>query len=119
MRTKLLSVLTLMLFAQISGFGQDNCPTSPFPGIHVVQPGENLYRVSKKYGISVADICTWNRISENSILPRCAELYIAAPKQAVKKDEPLPGPSAFAPAESAILRQNDADRQHQPLAADT
>ena len=31
---------------------------------HVVQPGENIYRISKMYGVTVVQICEWNGIKD-------------------------------------------------------
>lgn len=70
------------------------CSPSSTKGIHVVQPGENLYRISKKYGCTVAEICGWNAISENTVLARCTELLVKTPTRAgailsPKTDEPV------------------------------
>ncbi|MBZ0319962.1 MAG: LysM peptidoglycan-binding domain-containing protein, partial [Anaerolineae bacterium] len=35
---------------------------------HVVQPGENLYRISLRYGVSVQDIVTANNIANPNII---------------------------------------------------
>ncbi|WP_373496084.1 LysM peptidoglycan-binding domain-containing protein [Aquiflexum sp.] len=35
--------------------------------IHTVVQGENLFRISQKYGVSVDDIKKWNRLSNNDI----------------------------------------------------
>jgi murein DD-endopeptidase MepM/ murein hydrolase activator NlpD len=41
------------------------CASTPEPGAtHVVRPGENLYRISKHYGVSVAEIQEANRIED-------------------------------------------------------
>ncbi len=73
----ILSTLLLMggslgLYAQ--------CPKSSKAGIHVVQAKENLYRISKQYNISLQDICSWNGITINQILPMCKELIVSAGK---------------------------------------
>jgi LysM repeat protein len=46
-------------------------PAAPTGGrIHVVQPGENLFRIGLKYGVTVAAIATANGISDvNFIYP--------------------------------------------------
>lgn len=35
--------------------------------IHKVQPGENLYRIGLKYSVSVPDLMTWNKLSNENI----------------------------------------------------
>ncbi len=41
--------------------------TSPKVAIHTVGQGENLFRISQKYGVTVDDIKKWNRLSNNDI----------------------------------------------------
>lgn len=41
--------------------------TSPKPTIHTVVQGENLFRISQKYGVTVDDIKKWNRLPNNDI----------------------------------------------------
>jgi len=35
--------------------------------IHVVKPGETLYRISRKYGVTVDKVRTWNKMSDDII----------------------------------------------------
>lgn len=44
--------------------------------VHVLQPGENLYRLSRYYGVSVQDIMSANDIDDVSDLPVGARLVI-------------------------------------------
>lgn len=41
--------------------------SSPKVTIHTVIQGENLFRISQKYGVTVNDIKKWNRLSNNDI----------------------------------------------------
>ena len=41
--------------------------TSPKATIHTVIQGENLFRISQKYGVTVDDIKKWNRLTNNDI----------------------------------------------------
>ena len=34
------------------------------PGYYTVQPGDTLYGIAQKYGVSVQDLQTWNNISD-------------------------------------------------------
>jgi hypothetical protein len=48
-------------------------PTEPLQGnmrsptVHVVKPGETLYRISRKYGISVEKVRKWNKLPDDII----------------------------------------------------
>jgi len=47
-----------------SGMGtMPSAPSSSSASYHTIQRGENLYRISLKYGCSVADIARWNGLS--------------------------------------------------------
>jgi LysM repeat protein/uncharacterized protein YkwD len=69
-----------VLFSQ--SLSSSPCPASTTDGVHVVQPGETLYSLSKKYKVSIAQICQWNNITENGILPKCTSLVMSANKTA-------------------------------------
>ncbi|MFH1489235.1 MAG: LysM peptidoglycan-binding domain-containing protein [Pseudomonadota bacterium] len=45
---------------------QDKSPVSLKPEIryHQVQPGESLYRIGRRYGISIAELCSLNKIPQ-------------------------------------------------------
>ena len=60
---------TTSLFSQ-------NCPPSNQSGVHVVQKGETLYRISKMYGTSVDNILALNGRSINQVLSICTPLRV-------------------------------------------
>lgn len=69
-------------------FSQSNdasCPPSAVTGIHVVQPGETLYGISKKYKVTISNLRQWNNIAENAILPKCTTLAVNDPS--IKKTD--------------------------------
>ena len=72
--SKILLLLIVLAFGHLPSFSQ--CPPAS-PGHHRVQKGENLYRISKKYKISVDQICTFNGIQQNELLTICQELAIS------------------------------------------
>lgn len=81
-------ILTAALFLGIQSIvhaqtGID-CPPSTVQGIHVVQQGETLYGISKKYKVSVTQLRTWNNLTENDILKVCTSLSVTA--SSVKND---------------------------------
>ena len=48
----------------------DSMAAAPSPGsptIHVVKPGETLYRISRKYGVRVEMLRKWNRLPDDII----------------------------------------------------
>ncbi len=52
------------------------CPNYSRPGVHVVQSGENLYRIAKRYNLSTIDLAQWNNIPTDRILYACQELSL-------------------------------------------
>lgn len=56
------------------------CEDIPNDGIHVVQKGETLYRISKLNNITVNQLKSWNGITSNTIYP-CTKLYVVPPAQ--------------------------------------
>ncbi|HLF19542.1 MAG TPA: LysM peptidoglycan-binding domain-containing protein, partial [Bacteroidota bacterium] len=51
---------------------------------HVVQPGESLERISKKHGVSVTELKTWNNLRNGKIIPgQKLEVY-STPEERVK-----------------------------------
>jgi len=55
------------------------CPNYSRSGIHVVQSGENLYRISKKYNVTTFELAQWNNISTGITLYACQELVVSDP----------------------------------------
>lgn len=53
------------------------CSNASRPGIHVVQSGENLYRIAKMYGLSTIEVASWNNLPNNPTLSPCQEIIIA------------------------------------------
>ncbi len=52
------------------------CTTSTREGVHVVQYGETLFRISKLYGVTIDNLRDWNGMKFNEILSVCQELQI-------------------------------------------
>ena len=88
MKQLLFIALTFSLSSAL--FSQSNdasCLPSAVSGIHVVQPGETLYGISKKYKVTIANLRQWNNIAENAILPKCTSLAVNDPNN-TKTDVP-------------------------------
>lgn len=46
---------------------------------HIVQQSETLYRISRNYGIALADLRAWNSLQNTNFISPCTKLRIAAP----------------------------------------
>ncbi len=46
---------------------------------HLVQPGQTLYRISRKYGISVEELCRLNNINTNHLIHPGQKLLVCSP----------------------------------------
>jgi len=83
-------------------------PASPQNGVHVVKKGETLYRISKKYGVSVEQLRSWNgKGSSNTIYPN-EKLKITAGSEFTAKGS---GSGNSQPQEYSVLgsRINTSD----------
>jgi LysM repeat protein len=40
---------------------------SPSPNVHIVKPGETLYRISRRYGVRVETLRKWNKLPDDII----------------------------------------------------
>jgi murein DD-endopeptidase MepM/ murein hydrolase activator NlpD len=78
------------------------CASRPASTVHVVQPGENLYRIALHYGVSVEAIAKANGITDESQLEVGTRLTIPHPERGAP-DEPLVPPERL-----RALAQNDA-----------
>jgi LysM repeat protein len=54
------------------------CLTIAAEGEHIIQRGESLYGIARRYGLNVNSLREWNEIKEDVIYP-CAPLKITAP----------------------------------------
>lgn len=66
--------LALLCVGQLSA----QCPSSSRAGIHVVQAGENLFRISQSYGVSIDQLRAWNNMVPGEFLPVCKELNVSS-----------------------------------------
>ncbi len=46
-------------------------PEKPQPdaAVHIVQPGEGLYGIARQYGVTVADLMAWNKLTDTALYP--------------------------------------------------
>ena len=55
-----------------------SAPVTPTSQVHIVQSGESVWGISRKYGISMEDLIKWNGIVNNTIHPN-QQLRVKAP----------------------------------------
>jgi murein DD-endopeptidase MepM/ murein hydrolase activator NlpD len=78
------------------------CAGRPEGTVHVVEPGENLYRIALHYGVSVAAIAEANAIRDERQLEAGTRLWIPRPKRSAVAQPLLP------PERLRATAQNDA-----------
>ena len=78
------------------------CTTRPAGTYHVVQPGENLYRIGLHYGVSVERIAKANQILDERQLAVGTQLWIPRPKRSAIAQPLVP------PEQLRDVAQNDA-----------
>ena len=61
------------------------CNVKPFAGFHKMEPGETVYRLSKKYNVSIKQIMEWNQLKGTSDIKVCSHIRVKEPEQAKKK----------------------------------
>jgi murein DD-endopeptidase MepM/ murein hydrolase activator NlpD len=66
------------------------CASQGTPVVHEVKPGENLYRISTYYGVSVARILEENGLDDPSVLETGDQLAIPGAKRPAARDALLP-----------------------------
>ena len=62
------------------------CETIATEGEHIVQRGESLYGIARRYGLAVNSLRQWNDIKEDVIYP-CSPLKIVAPVVTASMEE--------------------------------
>ncbi len=69
----MICVLALALGLASTAIAQE---TTGQPTVHVVQPGENLFRISLRYGVSMASIAAANHITNLDLIFAGQRLFI-------------------------------------------
>lgn len=58
---------------------QDPCTAPAAEGVHVVQKGETLYGIARRYGIQLEDLRRWNNLTNTNVISVCQHLYVKDP----------------------------------------
>ena len=69
------------------------CGASAERGYHLVQKGETLYAISRKYNVSVKKVQNWNALRNNDMIKPCMAIRVnenGAPNPAVVSNTPAP-----------------------------
>lgn len=116
MKNYFLLFCLIFIFSSLSFRSSAQCPPSSDQGIHVVQKGETLYKISRKYNQSVKDICNWNGIKTTDVIRVCQELKVTASGASSSRDL-VPKSASFESrmpqrAKSASVNQRQEGLKH-------
>ena len=92
----------LGLLALCFAFALAGCAMRPHSSVHVVQRGENLYRIALHYDVSVEDIARANGIRDEGQLEAGTRLTIPNPRQGAAQRPLMP------PERLRAIAQDDA-----------
>lgn len=101
----LLGCFGTLLSAQCLSYNRD--------GIHVVQKGETLYSISKRYNTSVESLVRLNNMTINTPLGLCQELYVKSPNT-TSTTTTVPAPSAVTTYSTATTTTTGRTPVRQP-----
>ncbi len=63
------------------------CKELSYPGVHIIQLNETLYGISRKYGITVRQLRSWNDLQEHTVIKPCASLFVLPPNSVVANND--------------------------------
>ena len=86
----------------------------PSGTVHIVQPGEGLYGIARQYGVTVADLMAWNKLTDTALYP--GQRLTVRSSAATRKKQPPPvtqqpadrQPAAIAYRYSATRKQHES-----------
>lgn len=64
---------------------------APAPESHVVQPGETLYAIATRYGLTTAQLAAWNRLGDGTLIRAGQRLALRPPAGGGPRAEPAAG----------------------------
>ena len=108
---KISLLTTCLAFAVVTLSAQ--CPTSNRDGIHVVQYGQTLYRISKIYNVSIDNLRAWNGMQFNELLQVCQNIQVYGPVAATSQ---IPDPEVFVTRSAPIVQNTSSYNSYQKQA---
>jgi len=105
MKPVIVTALLLFLYAFPATSQQVKpCNRISGPYLHVVQSGETLMSISRKYSMDTTELIIWNQIQDASKIRRCQNIVLIEPgiyRQRVRnRDTRMPGPGILSLATS-------------------
>jgi LysM repeat protein len=82
-----------------------DCSEAAAEGEHLVQRGESLYGIARRYGISVGNLRAWNGLKSDAIYP-CSALKLYAPEVVEDAPSVTEAPVEAAPVEEIPVSYN-------------
>lgn len=92
-------------YQELTRLQQRLLPTRRFQ--HQVQPGESLWTIARRYGVSIADLRQWNRLGNNSLI-RPGQTLLVQLEASVAQPPPTANTSAPIPPTQHTVRQGDS-----------
>src|SRR5262249_18195483 len=62
----------------------------PAGGRYVVQPGETLFSIARRFGLSAAELAAWNGLADPDLLAQGQEITLVAPAAPAPTAAPAP-----------------------------
>jgi len=106
-----MAALALLVFFSLQLNAQ--CPNSNRPGIHVIQSGDNLYRIAQTYGIQLDQLMDWNNLGYNQPVLLCQELRVSN-NYTQPQEYTSPQPQTFTSRGGTYQKQSGNRHQVQP-----
>jgi LysM repeat protein len=85
------------------------CNTDAQDGEHVVQQGQNLYKIAQLYSVPVESLRAWNKLGSDNLVA-CSKLVVVAPKPTIKALE-IPKQYSVATVKKAPVKVNTAPKK--------
>lgn len=118
MRTLLAFSFSILMGNAISAQNSESCPPSETKGIHVVQKGETLYSISKKYKVSMDNIAEINDL-KSEILRPCMNLKLyrttASSAKKVKAAKETPADIGFTSKKEVVATARRTQKETAPM----
>jgi len=81
--------LTIAMIACYAMQLQAQCPNTPKSGVHIIQYGDDLFKIANLYQIELQDIMTWNQLGYNQPLMLCQELIVRNNSVPAEYNQPI------------------------------